>query len=356
MLAQRKEMNGVKSALGFCLPPGKVRRETRSENYQKTTSPGRWSSPSASGGSRSRIARLSTEASNSISTLRMPKTCSFNATIYHGRNRITASTDLQSLTGAPPQTRSAHTMSRNIAIDRPRSLSEVITERLRDAITSGEFAPGEAMSEDALAAELGTSRTPVREALSTLQYQGLVTIVPQKGTFVFAPTADDVHALCDFRATLEVKAARLAIGNRQADTLAALKSAFAEMKRAQKKGDHRAYARADNQFHVAFLDHCANPYLQSAYLLASGRVGALRAHLSSQIAGEPERSYDEHQEIIELWSKGDMAAIEVILVQHIMRTEQSYLRAFENGLIPVGEKNAAGSPEKKKRRAKLATS
>lgn len=241
-------------------------------------------------------------------------------------------------------------MSRNIAIDRPRSLSGVITERLREAITSGEFAPGEALSEDTLAAELGTSRTPVREALSTLQYQGLVTIIPQKGTFVFAATADDVGELCDFRATLETKAARLAIERHKDTTLASLKSAYAEMTRAQKKADSRAYARADSQFHAAFLDHCDNQYLRSAYLLASGRVSALRAHLSAHVTGEPERSFDEHRVIIDLWTKGDIAEVEAILVRHIMRTEVNYLKAFESGQIAAVPKDATGLPRSPRKR------
>jgi len=235
-------------------------------------------------------------------------------------------------------------MRRNIAIDRPQSLSDVITERLREAITTGEFAPGEALSEDALAAELGTSRTPVREALSTLQHQGLVTIIPQKGTFVFAATAEDVGALCDFRATLEVKAARLAMQYHPDAVLADLNDAYKEMCRAQKKADRRVYARADSRFHAAFLDHCDNPYLRSAYLLASGRVGALRAHLSAHVTGEPERSFDEHRVMIDLWGKGKIAQIEAVLIEHIMRTETSYVKAFELGQITAVPKDATGLP------------
>lgn len=241
-------------------------------------------------------------------------------------------------------------MSRNISIDRPRSLAGVITERLREAITNGEFAPGEALSEDTLAIELGTSRTPVREALNTLQHQGLVTIVPQKGTFVFAATADDVAELCDFRATLEIKAARLAMARHKDATLASLKSAFSAMTRAQKKDDGLAYAQADNAFHSAFLAHCDNHYLESAYLLASGRVGALRAHLAARVTGEPTRSFDEHKTIIELWSKDDIVSIESLLTQHIMRTEENYLNALKGTST-----DSADHPAKRKRKARQTT-
>ncbi|WP_269767993.1 GntR family transcriptional regulator [Caballeronia hypogeia] len=245
-------------------------------------------------------------------------------------------------------------MTRKIVIDRPRSLSGVVTERLREAIMTGEFALGEALSEDTLAIELGVSRTPIREALSTLQHQGLVTIVPQTGTFVFAATADDVGELCDFRATLEVKAARLAMAHHKDAALASLKSAFADMTRAQKKKDSRAYARADTLFHAAFLDHCDNQYLSSAYLLASGRVSALRTHLAGHVEGEPARSFDDHREIIELWAKGDIDRIESVLVQHIMRTQANYLRALESGQVSDGASDASGRPAVKKRRTRRA--
>ncbi|WP_158601995.1 GntR family transcriptional regulator [Pararobbsia silviterrae] len=241
-------------------------------------------------------------------------------------------------------------MSRTLSIERPRSLAGVITERLRDAITNGEFAPGEALSEDTLAASLGTSRTPVREALNSLQYEGLVTIVPQKGTFVFAASADDVGELCDFRATLEVKAARLSMQHHRDATLASLKKAYSEMTRARKQHDELAYARADHDFHASFLAHCDNHYLRSAYLLASGRVGALRAYLAAHVRGEPNRSLHEHEALIELWTQGDLAGIEALLAQHIMRTQDSYLSAFETGQISANATALGERPTKRRRK------
>jgi DNA-binding GntR family transcriptional regulator len=245
-------------------------------------------------------------------------------------------------------------MIQKIAIDRPRSLSGVVTERLREAIMTGELTLGQALSEDSIAAELGVSRTPIREALSTLQYQGLVTIVPQTGTFVFTVTTADVDELCDFRATLEVKAARLAMARHQDAALGGLKSAFKDMVRADKKKDSRAYAQADTQFHEAFLNYCDNQYLRSAYLLVSGRVSALRTHLAGHVEGEPQRSFDDHREIIALWEKGDIGKIEDILVQHIMRTQANYQLALENGQVPAGTPDASGRPAARKRQPRRA--
>ncbi|HYI73318.1 MAG TPA: winged helix-turn-helix domain-containing protein, partial [Skermanella sp.] len=70
---------------------------------------------------------------------------------------------------------------------KPPSMALQVADRIRNAIILAEFDLGEALSEDSLAAAMGISRTPVREALRLLQTEGLVTVVPKSGTFVFNP-------------------------------------------------------------------------------------------------------------------------------------------------------------------------
>ena len=70
-------------------------------------------------------------------------------------------------------------------ISRPKSLTEISVEHIREAITKGDLGLGHPVSESALASSLGISKTPVREALAQLKIEGLVKIFPQKGTFVF---------------------------------------------------------------------------------------------------------------------------------------------------------------------------
>ena len=84
----------------------------------------------------------------------------------------------------------------------PRPRGSLTTETLREIrrrIVEGELQLGEALSEAALAALLGVSKTPVREALVQLKREGLVAIYPQRGTFVFQVDKDMVRDLCDFK-------------------------------------------------------------------------------------------------------------------------------------------------------------
>ena len=73
---------------------------------------------------------------------------------------------------------------RSLKLDTPKSLSQRVMQRLRQAIIDGEFALGAAISEEMVANSFGVSRTPVREAMGLLQAQGLVVIRPQVGSFV----------------------------------------------------------------------------------------------------------------------------------------------------------------------------
>src|SRR6185503_16160600 len=92
--------------------------------------------------------------------------------------------------------RGAHPLGA-IAARRAPALASLVEERLRDAIMYGALGLGEAISEDRLATMLGVSRTPVREALTALQLQGLVVIQPQRGSFVFEPTERDLAEICE---------------------------------------------------------------------------------------------------------------------------------------------------------------
>ena len=71
-------------------------------------------------------------------------------------------------------------------IHRPQTLKEIAADRIREAIVQGRMKLGEPLSENYLAETLQVSKTPIREALSLLNMEGLVNIVPQKGTFVFS--------------------------------------------------------------------------------------------------------------------------------------------------------------------------
>lgn len=203
-----------------------------------------------------------------------------------------------------------------------------LADEIREAIISAQLDLGEALSEEGLAAAFAVSRTPIREALTLLETQGLVTIVPKSGTYVFKPDEADITELCEHRAALESTASRLAMERHPEALLADLLAALQGMQNARNADDMNLYGRADTALHLAFFKHCDNRYLQEAYERNLGRVAALRTHLAWRARNEPARSYGDHQRILDLVEQGKATALGSLLTRHIMRTRENYISAL----------------------------
>jgi DNA-binding GntR family transcriptional regulator len=104
------------------------------------------------------------------------------------------------------------TSKQSAAIPR-QSLSTAVVERLTEKILSGELREGEQLRQDAIASEFQISRVPVREALSHLAGEGLITIVANRGAVVSALSPDEIMQLFETRAVLECYMLRCAIAN-----------------------------------------------------------------------------------------------------------------------------------------------
>jgi len=209
-------------------------------------------------------------------------------------------------------------------LGRPPSLAAIVTERIRNAIMNAEFKLGEALSEDSLATIFGVSRTPVREALTALQVQGLIEIFPQRGSFVFLPSVSDLAELSDFRELIETQALELCFSRNPSGTIAGLRAASAAMPAAERCGDHLAFAREDGAFHTTFIEHCGNRYLIESYKLISGRVAAMRANQLSS-GGRPRSTLmEEHNAIIDAFSAGNIRKAKQLISAHISAMPDSY--------------------------------
>jgi DNA-binding GntR family transcriptional regulator len=211
-----------------------------------------------------------------------------------------------------------------------RSLTALVTDRIREAIVDGRFALGEALSELTLAAALNVSRTPVRDALTALQLQGLIDVRPQAGSFVFLPSAEDVAELAEFRRVLETTALRLCFARRREDALRGMRTAADAMEHARDADDALGVARADTAFHQVIAEHSANEYLVAAYALVSGRVAALRTHTLRAAGTVRNRSLGEHRAVIAAFARGDLERAEAMLAQHILRMRMRF-RAMHGG-------------------------
>jgi DNA-binding GntR family transcriptional regulator len=196
------------------------------------------------------------------------------------------------------------------------SLTREAFDRIKDAIVSGALEFGEQLSETQIANALGMSKAPVRAAFIELKDKGLVSIVPQSGTYVFSPTAEDVRTMSHFRALLENEALREAMKRRPAVVVARLEEVISRMDRALAAGDVGAYGRADNAYHQAILEESGNRYMAKAHQLTAAALEALRSRL--QRGGFRERSYGEHIEMARLLRDGKLDEAAHLLRLHIL--------------------------------------
>lgn len=214
-------------------------------------------------------------------------------------------------------------------IKRPASLTEIALQKIRKAIVEGALPLGSAISEGQLAASLGISKTPVREALAQLRVEGLVTIVPQSGTFVFTLSATEVVEICELRQMLEAAALRLALERNRARLIEGLADVCAGMDKVRAAGDERAYLRLDSAFHEQFFANCGNRYFAEAYARIVPKVAALRTHLAIR-PDHTRMSHQEHKQILRAIEDKRDKELMSILDKHIERTRSAYTRNIED--------------------------
>jgi DNA-binding GntR family transcriptional regulator len=211
---------------------------------------------------------------------------------------------------------------------RAKSLTEQAADEIRARIVFGDIALGASLSENTLAAELGVSKTPVREALLQLKSEGLVSIQPQRGSFVFDMSAAEVVQLGELRETLELAAVRSAMKYDREALAAELRTILANMRKALDRNDAAAYRKLDAEFHRAFFDHSGNVYLLASYLGIAFRIQALRSRLSADPVLN-RSSYGDHEKLCELVEKGRAEDAVALLSTHVRGTTEDYAATID---------------------------
>lgn len=211
-------------------------------------------------------------------------------------------------------------------LDRPKSLTDLAVERIRAAIVEGRLAFGAQISESALAAQLGISKTPVREALLRLKLDGLVEVHPQRGTFVFRVSEDEVAEICRFREILEAAALAEAMTRAPDALVSRLQTNVREMASAHRRRDVHRLPELDADFHGAILELCGNGYLRAAYGLIEHKIHALRWRLPENNE-QIEHCQDNHSVIVEQIREGNAGKAQTTLKRHIRDTLDAYLQA-----------------------------
>lgn len=186
----------------------------------------------------------------------------------------------------------------------PLRAVDAVYGTLKSRILRNQRSGGSQLLEDAIAAELGVSRTPVREALARLESEGLVEPIPRHGYRVLPITIDDIREIYEVLSPLETVAAEL-LAQKKPNTVEvkALQEAVDRMAAALKADDLDAWAEADEMFHARLVDLCGNRRLaRVAHLLfaQSHRVRLFTLHLRDK----PLSSVKNHGALVDAIRKG----------------------------------------------------
>jgi DNA-binding GntR family transcriptional regulator len=144
-------------------------------------------------------------------------------------------------------------------------LSTSVKKLLLDRIMSGYYKPGERIIELQLSKELGTSQSPVREALRDLAAIGIVTIHSRRGARVRLPTGKELADISLVRSEIDALAAGLASSLVDEEVLEQLREAYAAMERHRAEGNHVALTQADAEFHRLIASTSANQAVQHVF-------------------------------------------------------------------------------------------
>lgn len=197
-----------------------------------------------------------------------------------------------------------------------RLLHETVVSQLRDLIVQGELAPETKLNERVLAEKLGTSRTPLREAIKFLASEGLVELLPNRGAVVAALKPEKMKEVFVVLGALEALAGDLACRNATEADIAEIRALHYHMLAHHARGELAQYFRYNQQIHIKIMECAGNATLTQVYrgLNAHVRRARYMANLSIE---RWDKAVREHEEILDALVKRDGVRLQSLLRDHL---------------------------------------
>lgn len=203
-------------------------------------------------------------------------------------------------------------------------LRDQIRDELRAQIGDGHLPPGQRLIEQVLADQFGVSRIPVREALRSLESEGLVTMVPRRGMVVAELSRVDIELLYEVRSALEILASTLAAQRATASEVETLSGVLAAARKAVSAGDFRKSVQLNAEFHDFVTRVAGNPFLISALEPLTGRIRWIIGH-----GQEHERDLTEHAGLLSAIAAGDGELAAELARSHMEASRAHSLQDYE---------------------------
>ncbi|MEU7019975.1 GntR family transcriptional regulator [Streptomyces sp. NPDC046203] len=193
---------------------------------------------------------------------------------------------------------------------------QLVHELLRARIVELELPPGTPLSENELAAELGVSRTPVRESLILLAEEGLVDVYPQLGTFVSRIRERDIASAQFVREALELTSLRDGVERAVERDLLELRALLAAQTDAERRADPEAFFRLDEEFHARLMATGGHPEAWSVVQHAKAHLDRAR-RLSLPLEDQLALLIRQHTDVVDAIESRDATAADTALRGHL---------------------------------------
>lgn len=201
---------------------------------------------------------------------------------------------------------------------RTRPLPQEVADQIREMIRKGHLEQGQKISEVEFCAELGISRTPLREALRVLAGEGLVDLVPRRGARVTRPTIGEIQDMFAVMAVLEGLCARVAAEHLTAPRLAEVEGLHQALEDAYRDRDEEAYIQANHAYHRLVQELAENQTLNA---IVTGLRQKIFLYRYRQLY-QPDRfdqSIREHRDLLEAFRARDGSRAEALMKNHLER-------------------------------------
>jgi len=208
-------------------------------------------------------------------------------------------------------------------------LREQVIQMMRSAILDFQLRPGQRLVERELIERFGVSRTTIRGALRDLASEGLVTVIPQKGAVVSAPSAEEAADLYDIRAHLESLAVERFVGRATPEQVKRLRATVAELWKVSKRksADTLEVLAAKDAFYDTLIEGAGSAVLKQVIVSLQARVRVLRA-TSLGAEGRALRAAEEIREVMAAIERHDAAEAARLCNLHIRNAAATALQAL----------------------------
>ena len=214
---------------------------------------------------------------------------------------------------------------RRLVIKDTKTIRRRVYEHLREQLLNGEIAPPEHLIEARIAKELGTSRTPVREALHSLEVEGLIESIPRVGYVVKPISEQEVEEICEIRMAIEGVAARWAMEKADKKLIEELKKNISFSDSKISKGDAKTFIDLDARFHEIISRYSGSQRLLE--LAQTLRRHMLRYRIQSIYSVDNVlRAIDGHKEIVRAIEKHDLEEVTQAIRNHMEQVKKDVLR------------------------------